>query len=106
MEAIESGADVPPAVLKDAVGLVRSGGVKLLAYNGQTEGPQTRALKDAATAAGVPVLDFSETLPEGNHVPAVDGGQCGRHRQDPVLTGSGGRPPAPAAGLRLSRKTA
>ncbi len=65
MEAIESGADVPPAVLKDAVGLVRSGGVKLLAYNVQTEGPQTLALKDAATAAGVPVLNFSETLPDG-----------------------------------------
>ncbi|MCB5275087.1 Manganese-binding lipoprotein MntA [Arthrobacter sp. SO5] len=65
MEAIESGADVPPAVLKDAVGLVSSGGVKLLAYNVQTEGPQTLALKDAATAAGVPVLNFSETLPDG-----------------------------------------
>jgi len=63
--AIESGSDVPPAVLKAAVDLVRSGGVRLLAYNSQTEGPQTLALKGAAAAAGVPVLDFSETLPEG-----------------------------------------
>lgn len=63
--AIESGADAPPAVLKAAVDLVRSGGVRLLAYNTQTEGPQTVALKDAATAAGVPVLNFGETLPEG-----------------------------------------
>jgi zinc/manganese transport system substrate-binding protein len=63
--AIESGADAPPAVLKTAVDLVRSGGVRLLAYNTQTEGPQTVALKDAATAAGVPVLNFGETLPEG-----------------------------------------
>ncbi|CAI3800909.1 metal ABC transporter solute-binding protein, Zn/Mn family [Pseudarthrobacter sp. MM222] len=63
--AIESGSDVPPAVMKAAVDLVRSGGVRLLAYNPQTEGPQTLALKEAAAAAGVPVLDFSETLPDG-----------------------------------------
>ncbi|MGY2745788.1 metal ABC transporter solute-binding protein, Zn/Mn family [Arthrobacter sp. UYCu723] len=65
MSAIESGSDVPPAVLKSAVDLVRSGGVRLLAYNLQTEGPQTVALKDAAAASGVPVLNFSETLPDG-----------------------------------------
>lgn len=65
LSAIESGADVPPAVLKTAVDLVGSGGVKLLAYNLQTEGPQTLALKDAAVSAGIPVLDFSETLPDG-----------------------------------------
>jgi zinc/manganese transport system substrate-binding protein len=39
--------------------------VRLLAYNSQTEGPQTLALKDAAEGAGVPVLNFSETLPDG-----------------------------------------
>ncbi|MEC5180716.1 zinc/manganese transport system substrate-binding protein [Arthrobacter sp. CG_A4] len=65
LEAIESGSDVPPAVLKSAVDLVRSGAIKLLAYNPQTEGPQTVALRDAADAAGVPVLNFSETPPEG-----------------------------------------
>jgi zinc/manganese transport system substrate-binding protein len=63
--AIESGSDVPPAVMKAAIDLVRSGGIRLLAYNLQTEGPQTLALKEAAATAGVPVLDFSETLPEG-----------------------------------------
>lgn len=65
LEAIEAGADVPPAALRAAVDLVRSGGVKLLGYNTQSEGPQTLALKDAAVATGVPVLDFSETLPDG-----------------------------------------
>jgi zinc/manganese transport system substrate-binding protein len=65
--AIESGSDVPPAVLKAAVDLVRSGAVRLLAYNAQTEGPQTLALKAAAEAAGVPVLNFSETLPDGKN---------------------------------------
>ena len=63
--AIEEDADVPPAVLKTAVDLVASRGVKLLAYNTQTEGPQTAALKKAAESAGVPVVNFSETLPDG-----------------------------------------
>ena len=63
--AIEEGTDVPPAVLKATTDLMASGNVRLLAYNQQTEGPQTVDVKDAATAAGVPVVDFSETLPEG-----------------------------------------
>jgi zinc/manganese transport system substrate-binding protein len=63
--AIEEGSDVPPAVLKAATDLVASKSVRFLAYNGQTEGPQTEALKKAAGTAGVPVVDFSETLPEG-----------------------------------------
>ncbi len=63
--AIEEGSDVPPAVLKAATDLAGSPEIKFLAYNGQTAGPQTEALKKAAEAAGVPVLDFSETLPEG-----------------------------------------
>lgn len=63
--AIESGSDVPPAVLRSAVDVVKSGGIRLLAYNPQTEGPQTLALKDAAVAAGVPVVEFGETLPDG-----------------------------------------
>jgi zinc/manganese transport system substrate-binding protein len=63
--AIESGTDVPPAVLRSAIDVVKSGGIRLLAYNPQTEGPQTLALRDAAVAVGVPVVDFSETLPEG-----------------------------------------
>lgn len=63
--AIEEGSDVPPAVLKEATELAGSKEVRFLAYNTQTEGPQTLAVRKAAEAAGVPVLDFSETLPEG-----------------------------------------
>jgi zinc/manganese transport system substrate-binding protein len=63
--AIEEGSDVPPAVLKAATDLVAGKSVRLLAYNSQTEGPQTEALKKAAGSAGVPVLDFNETLPDG-----------------------------------------
>lgn len=72
--AIEEDADVPPAVLKAAVDLVASRGVRLLAYNTQTEGPQTVALKNAAETAGVPVVNFSETLPDGqSYVPWMAG---------------------------------
>lgn len=63
--AIEEDSDVPPAVLKAATDLAGSSAIKFLAYNEQTEGPQTEALKKAAETAGVPVIDFSETLPEG-----------------------------------------
>ncbi|MEE9096918.1 metal ABC transporter solute-binding protein, Zn/Mn family [Pseudarthrobacter phenanthrenivorans] len=63
--AIEEGSDVPPAVMKEATDLVASGSVRFLAYNAQTEGQQTEALKKAAEGAGVPVVDFTETLPEG-----------------------------------------
>ncbi|NUU33393.1 zinc ABC transporter substrate-binding protein [Arthrobacter sp. C9C5] len=61
--AIEAGQDVPAAVMKDTLDLISTRSVKFLAYNNQTEGPQTTALKDAATSAGVPVIDFTETLP-------------------------------------------
>jgi zinc/manganese transport system substrate-binding protein len=63
--AIEADTDVPPAVLNAATELMGSGSIRLLAYNQQTEGPQTLAVKEAAAAAGVPVVDFSETLPDG-----------------------------------------
>ncbi|ABY23135.1 ABC transporter, solute binding protein [Renibacterium salmoninarum ATCC 33209] len=63
--AIEEGSDVPPAVLKETTDLISSKSVKFLAYNDQTEGPQTKSLKAAAETAGVPVVNFTETLPEG-----------------------------------------
>jgi zinc/manganese transport system substrate-binding protein len=63
--AIEEGSDVPPSALKEATALAASKDIKFLAYNTQTEGPQTLALKKAAEGAGVPVLDFTETLPDG-----------------------------------------
>jgi zinc/manganese transport system substrate-binding protein len=72
--AIEEDADVPPVVLKAAVDLVASRGVRLLAYNTQTEGPQTVALKNAAETARVPVVNFSETLLDGqSYIPWMAG---------------------------------
>ncbi|MBT2513926.1 metal ABC transporter solute-binding protein, Zn/Mn family [Arthrobacter sp. ISL-30] len=63
--AIEEGTDVPPSVLKETEDLAGSQEVRLLAYNNQTEGTQTEAVKRAAIAGAVPVVDFTETLPDG-----------------------------------------
>jgi len=64
-EAIEEGTDVPPLVLQELLGLVADGQVALLAYNEQTAGPETEQLRAAAEQAGVPVVSFTETLPDG-----------------------------------------
>lgn len=62
-EAIEEGTDVPPAVLADTLDAV--GTVALLAYNSQTASPETEQVKAAAEKAEVPVVEFTETLPDG-----------------------------------------
>ncbi|MFJ6002684.1 metal ABC transporter solute-binding protein, Zn/Mn family [Arthrobacter sp. NPDC092385] len=64
-EAIEEETDVPVAVLDEMKTLVSGGTLAFLAYNDQTEGSQTEAVRSAAEDAGLPVLDFTETLPEG-----------------------------------------
>ncbi|MBT2586136.1 metal ABC transporter solute-binding protein, Zn/Mn family [Arthrobacter sp. ISL-95] len=63
--AIEEETDVPASVLKETTDLVSAKSVRLLAYNEQTEGPQTESVKRAAESAGVPVVNFTETLPDG-----------------------------------------
>lgn len=64
-EAVEEGNDVPPATLLDATGVLKSGSVKLLIANAQTGGAETTQVIDTAKAAGIPVLEFTETLPDG-----------------------------------------
>ncbi len=64
-EAVEEGSDVPPQVLKEMEDLVTGGSIVFLGYNEQTSTSQTETVRRAAEDAGVPVLDFSETLPEG-----------------------------------------
>ena len=66
-EAIEEGTDVPPAALRDTLALFASGRAALLVYNEQTTSPETEQVKDAAIAAGVPVVAVTETLPPGTH---------------------------------------
>ena len=45
--------------------LRRDGAVALVAYNEQTAGPETERVRAAAEAAGIPVVSFTETLPDG-----------------------------------------
>lgn len=64
-EAIEEGTDVPTRVLKETLDLLTDGSVELLVYNEQTTGPQTDQLREAANAAGLPIVAVRETLPGG-----------------------------------------
>lgn len=64
-EAIEEGGDVPPAALQETLALFPEKSVVLLAYNEQTSSPETERVREAAEAAGIPVVDFTETLPDG-----------------------------------------
>lgn len=64
-EAIEEGADVPPVALQETLDVIASGEIALLAYNSQTASGETERVREAAEAAGIPVVDFTETLPDG-----------------------------------------
>jgi zinc/manganese transport system substrate-binding protein len=65
-EAIEEGGDVPPAALDDVLQLLAGGTVVLLAYNSQTASSETERVRQAAEDAGVPVVDFTELMPQGD----------------------------------------
>jgi len=64
-EAIEEGTDVAPATLKETLALFADGSVSLLAYNEQTASSETEQVRTAADDTGVPVVQFTETLPDG-----------------------------------------
>lgn len=65
--AIEEGNDVSPLTLNTLEKKLDSGGISLLAYNAQTSSPQTEAVRTHAEKANVPVVDFTETLPQDTH---------------------------------------
>jgi zinc/manganese transport system substrate-binding protein len=64
-EAIEEETDPPAAAIAETSDLVRNKQVAALVNNGQTETPVTNQLDDAAKSAGVPIVQVTETLPEG-----------------------------------------
>ena len=66
-EAIDAETDAPPAVFNKTLGLVQDQHVKLLAFNKQTTTGQTDRLRSTAQKAGTPVVEFSETVPEGHN---------------------------------------
>lgn len=63
--AMDAESDVAPGVLKRATDLITQHHVDLLAFNQQTTTGQTDLLRSAAQDAKVPVVEFSETLPDG-----------------------------------------
>lgn len=65
-EAIEEGTDVSPSVLQETLAIFSNHDVALLAYNEQTSGPETAEVEKAAKDAGIPVVSFTETMPEGD----------------------------------------
>ncbi|MFB8386330.1 metal ABC transporter solute-binding protein, Zn/Mn family [Microbacterium sp. NPDC055910] len=63
--AVEDGRDVPAATLLAATKLLQTGQVAAVVVNRQTGGAETTAITDDAASLGIPVVEFSETLPEG-----------------------------------------
>ena len=64
-EAVEEGQDVPAATLLDALGILSSGHVDLVAVNAQTGGAETDRVLEEAKTLSLPVVELSEMLPEG-----------------------------------------
>ena len=62
-QAVEAGNEVSPLVLQETRELLMGSQVRFLAYNEQTAGPQTIELRNVAEKSGVPVVNFTETLP-------------------------------------------
>ncbi|MEU1522744.1 zinc ABC transporter substrate-binding protein [Nocardia rhamnosiphila] len=64
-EAIEQETDPSPAAVAATRDLIAGKQVAVLIYNVQTEDKVGRDLRDAAVAAGIPVVEVTETLPSG-----------------------------------------
>jgi zinc/manganese transport system substrate-binding protein len=64
-EAIEEDIDPPAAVIQETLTLFQADPVRTLVVNAQTETPTTDQVREAAQTAGVPIVEMTETLPEG-----------------------------------------
>lgn len=62
---IEDGSEPPPSGLAAMAELIAHHRIRVLLYNAQTVSPTTARLRDAARAAGIPVVPVRETLPAG-----------------------------------------
>jgi zinc/manganese transport system substrate-binding protein len=66
-EAVEEGNDVSARVLQQTTDLFSRHQVALLAYNAQTSGAETTAVRAVAETNHVPVVPVTETLPPGEN---------------------------------------
>lgn len=64
-DAIEEGNDPSPASIAATRDLFTSKSVKVLVYNIQTEDSVTQDIRSTSEAAGIPVVEVTETLPAG-----------------------------------------
>ncbi|MFC6093815.1 metal ABC transporter solute-binding protein, Zn/Mn family [Saccharothrix lopnurensis] len=64
-DAVEEETDVPAAALAEVLDLVTGKQVSALVNNAQTENAATGQVVEAARSGGVPVVEVTETLPEG-----------------------------------------
>ncbi|EZP27821.1 Metal ABC transporter substrate-binding protein [Microbacterium oleivorans] len=64
-EAVEEGQDVPPATLLEATKILESGDVRTVIVNAQTGGAETTEVEKLAKANDIPVLKFTELVPDG-----------------------------------------
>nr|WP_207205464.1 zinc ABC transporter substrate-binding protein [Microbacterium protaetiae] len=64
-EAVEEGQDVAPATLLDALKIISSKQVAVVIINAQAAGAETDRVVQEAKDSGIPVLQFSELLPDG-----------------------------------------
>ncbi|QCQ93595.1 metal ABC transporter solute-binding protein, Zn/Mn family [Rhodococcus sp. SGAir0479] len=63
--AVENGTDPSPASIAETRQLFSDKKVRVLVYNAQTEDKVTESIRQNAEAAGTPVVEVTETLPEG-----------------------------------------
>lgn len=64
VSAVEMGSDVSPILVKEASDALTDD-VSVFAYNTQTSGPEAEALRGDADALDIPVVEVTETMPEG-----------------------------------------
>lgn len=64
-EAVEQETDPSPAAVAATRDMITGKQIAVLVYNVQTEDKVGRDLRDAAEAAGIPVVEVTETLPLG-----------------------------------------
>ncbi|MCO1579028.1 zinc ABC transporter substrate-binding protein [Crossiella sp. SN42] len=74
-KAVEEENDPPAAAIAEIQKLITERTARVLVYNPQTESPVTKQVKENAVKANVPVVELTETLPEGKDYPQWMGEQ-------------------------------
>lgn len=65
VRAVEAESDPSAAAVAEIHNAIESGQARLLIYNPQTESPVTRNVRTAAEQKQLPIVEMTETLPEG-----------------------------------------